>query len=226
MKKIYNKDQNTMLLKHNNITTLQHNNTKHLTHISGVDNTTSQMTSSKSELASTRGAKVSSEFIEEKYRESAAKIREQDLFYIEVSIKGKKSNGTRREVNIDIIPNSADKVFYFKSHTVCKKLKWELFRDLPEAEKTATCWQGVDYAFDQATNNAIHAGKMITRRKHRTIPRFRVGECAVITEEHSTHIKVYLLFGDKQYEIICEPVELEFFNWKGNHKIEEVLEVL
>lgn len=230
MKKIYTKDQNTVLLQHNKTIRLQDNKTKDIIHISGVDNTTSQMTSSKSDLAGTRGAKVSNEFIEKKYRESAARIRDEEIFFISVSIKGKKSQGARREVNIDFIIDSADKPFFYKSHTVCKKLKWELFRDLPEAEKTATCWQAVDSAFAQATNNAVHAGKLITRKTYRTIPRFRVSECSVITEEHATHVKVYLFLGDNQYEIICEPCTDEkaskFFVWKGNHKIEEDMEVL
>ena len=229
MKKIYANNQNTVLLQHNKTIRLQDNKTKDIRHISGVDNTTSQMTSSKSDLASTRGAKVSNEFIEKKYRESAAKIRDEEIFFISVSIKGKKTQGARREVNIDFIFDSADKPFFYKSHTVCKKLKWELFRDLPDAEKTATCWQAVQGAFEQQ-DSGVHAGKLITRRPFTTIPKFRVSNCAIITEEHATHVMVYLMLGEKMYEVRCDPCTgakaSKFFNWKGNYKGVEEMEVL
>ena len=218
-------NQKTILLKHNKTIRQQDNKTKDIRHISGAKST-SQMSPSDSSVASTRGAKASRDFIAEKYRESAARIRNEEIFFISVSIKGKKSEGARREVNIDFIIDSAEKPFFYKSHTVCKKLKWELFRDLPVKEKTATAWCAVDSAFDQASNNSVHAGRLITRRPFSTIPRFRVSECSVITEEHANHIVVYLFLGENQYVIKCDPVEYEFFNWKGNHKIEKHMEVL
>jgi len=225
MKKFYPKHQNTVLLQHNKTIKQQNNKTQNIKHISGVDNTTSQMTSSKSNLASTRGANASSDWVTDFYRDSAAKIRNQEIFYISASVKGVKSGGARREVNIDIIAENAGKPMFLKSFTVHKQLKWELFRDLPPAEKTHDAWRAVEYAYTESPNNT-RAGKLITRKKFRTIPKFRLGNSAVITEDVAQGVKVTVILNDFVYEIMCYPIDDPFFMYRGDWKNNTEMEVV
>lgn len=219
-------NQKYVLLEHNKTIKQQNNKTQNIKHISGVDNTTSQMTSSKSNLASTRGADASNDWVNKFYRDNAAKIRNQEIFYISASVKGEKSGGARREVNIDVIAETAGKPMFLKSFTVHKPLKWELFRDLPPAEKTHDAWRAVEYAFEESPKNT-RAGKLITRKKFRTIPKFRLGNCAVITEDVAQGVKVTVILNDYVYEIMCYPVnDTGFFNYRGDWKSSGEMEVV
>jgi hypothetical protein len=211
--------QNNKTLKYKN------NKTQNIKHISGVEDTSQMTTKSTSSVRSTRGANPSNEWVDDYYREGAAKLKAgEDIFYVSVSIKGVKSAGARREVNIDVIPQSADKPIFLKSHTVHKKLKWELFRDLPNEEQTSKAWRYVDKLFTQEDN--IKAGKIKTRRKYRSIPNFRIGECACITQDYKDGVLVVLFFGDNMVEIHANPVNTEFFTYKGDWKNENECEVI
>jgi hypothetical protein len=210
------KQQHNKTIKHQNI------KTQNIKHISGVTNTSEIETPSETSVASTRGASAS---IENYYRESALDLKNSRMpFYVSVSIKGLKSNGARREVNIDVIPDSADRPVFLKSHTVHKPLKWELFRDLPTEEQTQTAWHVVAQAFEQEEN--IKAGKIKTRRKYRTVPNFRIGNCACITQDCVDGVKVTLIFGENMIDIVALPVNAEFFTYKGDWKNETECEVI
>jgi len=214
-KKFTNSPEGNIIKLQNNKTIKQQNNkTQNLIHISG-DEVTSQIGSSDpNSLTGTRGASFSYEKL---YREEALKLKAGKLpFYVSVSIKGVKSLGARREVNIDVIPNSADKPIFLKSFTVNKGLKWELFRDLPKEEQTQYAWCSVGNAFESADH--IKAGKIITRRKFRTVPKFRISNCACITQDCVDGVLVNLFFGNSEVEIVANPVDTEFFTYKGDWK--------
>lgn len=228
MKKIFLKGESpeTCINTQNNKTLKQQNNkTQNIIHISGDEDTSEIETTSTSSLNSTRGASSQSNWVDEYYRSCAAQLKAGDeIFYVSVSVKGVKSAGARREVNIDVIPTSAGKPVFLKSFTVNRKLKWELFRDLPQAEQTSKAWQLVDKMFSQEEN--IRAGKIKTRRKFRSIPNFRIGECACVTQDHKDGVLVVLLFGDNCIEIQANPVTDEFFTYKGDWKNETECEVV
>jgi hypothetical protein len=211
--------QNNKTIKH------QNNKTQNIKHISGVEDTSEIETMSPSSLSGTRGASSQSSWVDEYYRSCAAKLKAGDeIFYVSVSVKGVKSAGARREVNIDVIPESAGKPVFLKSFTVNRKLKWELFRDLPQQEQTAKAWIMVDKMFSQEEN--IKAGKIKTRRKFRTIPNFRIGECACITQDHKDGVLVVLMFGHNAIEIHANKVDDEFFMYRGDWKNETECEVV
>lgn len=218
----YIKQQHNKTIKHQNY------KTKNIKHISGAKAPSELEAPSESSLRGIRDAIASSsksDWVDDYYRSSAAKLKAgDDLFYVSVSVKGMKSVGARREVNIDVIPETAGKPMFLKSHTVHKKLKWELFRDLPKDEQTASAWRHVDQLFAQEDN--IRAGKIKTRRKFRTIPNFRIGECACITQDHKEGVLVILFFGDNMIEIHANPVDTEFFMYKGDWKNETECEVV
>ena len=232
---IMNQDKKNLLLQPEDNITKQQNNktikyknnkTQNIKHISGIESNTSQMTSSKSDLRSIRDAVSQNDWVNDLYRCGAAKIKTGDIFYASASVKGYKSNSTRREVNVDIVLQSGDKSpLYLKAFTVNKSLKWELFRDLPNTEKTADCWQMVAGAMDQEPKGTM-AGKLITRRKYRTIPKFRIGECAVITEQHTNHVIVHLCLGATVIQIQCNPIEDPFFMYRGDWKSDAEMEVV
>ena len=78
--------------------------------------------------------------------------------------------------------------------------------------------------FSQEEN--IKAGKIKTRRKFRTIPNFRIGECACITQDHKDGVLVVLMFGHNAIEIHANKVDDEFFMYRGDWKNETECEVV
>ena len=228
-KKNFTESPETYIKQQNNKTIKQQNNkTKNIKHISGANAPSELEAPSESSLRGIRDASISSsksDWVDEFYRKGAATLKAgAEVFYVSVSVKGIKSGGARREVNIDVITETAGKPIFLKSFTVHKKLKWELFRDLPKEEQTAKAWINVDNLFAQEEN--IRAGKIKTRRKFRTIPNFRIGECACVTQDHKDGVLVILFFGNNMIEIQADPVNTEFFTYKGDWKNETECEVV
>jgi hypothetical protein len=229
-----NSDKKNLLLQpEDNITKQQNNKTikqqnnkiQNIKHISGIESNTSQMTSSKPKLRSIRDAEKN-DWVNDLYRCGAAKIKTGDIFYASASVKGYKSNSARREVNIDIVLQSGDRYpIHLKAFTVNKSLKWELFRELPDTEKTADCWEMVAGAFDQEPKGTM-AGKLITRRKYPNIPKFRVSECSVITEQHNNFVIVHICLGANVISIQCNPIQNEWFMYRGDWKSDVEMEVV
>lgn len=219
--------------KTKNIKTIKHkdNNTKDIIHISG-ENTSELETPSETSVTpaslSTRGAKVSiKEFYEDEervhdfYNKNVPELKEPDHlpFYVSVSIKGYKSMNSRREVNIDIIPYSAEKPIQLKSHTVHKTLKWELFRDLSNEEKIASAWCATSHFFDACDpeHNPM-AGKIKFRRHYLTVPRGRISNASCLTEDHGSYVLVVLMFGKNVIEIQANKCNHPLFTYKGDWK--------
>ena len=202
------------------------NNTQYTIHISGAESTSEIGSSSKTPLARTAKSYVSNEKfygdadqVLDYYKKYGKTLRDSnfDPYYIAVSVKGHKSHGQRREVNIEIIPEPGAAPIHLKSHTVQRTLKWELFRDLPEAEQTSATWQCVDYLFKNCDYSAYpKAGKIKTRRRYNTVPRGRLEHCVCTTEDYGHEVHVNLMFGENMYTIIALPVKAEFFTHKGD----------
>lgn len=231
MNKIFLKDKKpencikNKIHKDNNTITHKHYNTKDIIHISGE--TSKIETPSECSLRGTRGATISiDKFYEAEdrvhnfYKSEIPPLKNAGHlpFYIAVSVKGHKSHGARREVNIDIIPKSGDKPIFLKSHTVHKQLKWELYRDLPDTEQTQAPWDTVLNAFNEEQTKA---GKIKFRRRYTTVPRGRISHAACITQDVGKNVHVLLCFGSNEpIQIVCTPVNAEFFNYKGDWKNE------
>ena len=224
-RKQYYNTKNNKTIKHKD------NNTKDIIHISGENTSELEAPSETSVTPAslcTRGAKVSiSEFYENEervhafYNKNVPELKQQDHlpFYVSVSIKGYKSMNSRREVNIDIIPHSAEKPIQLKSHTVHKTLKWELFRDLPKDEKIESAWCATSHYFD-TTDPELNpmAGKIKFRRHYPTVPRGRMSNASCLTEDHGSYVHVTLLLGTNVIEIRANKCNHPLFTYKGDWK--------
>ena len=224
--------QNYVLLENSKTVKFKNSKTENIKHISGNE-VTSEMSPSGNSVTSTRGAetpfKSKFDYIRY-YKEAAREIKSDEIYYVSASVKGLKSNSKRREVNLDVVPKSGDKQLFLKSFTVDKSLKWELFRDLPDAEKISDTWCIVEKTFREYPTNT-KAGKLITRRKYRTVPKFRLGNCAVVTRDIGNKVIVTLLLEDREYTIECDQINTndkgsEFFMYRGDWKNSTEMEVI
>jgi len=201
MAQVFLKDKNPENKNNNteNIKTLKQNTenitlkTENIKHISGEIETTSL-----SSVRSTRGAVSSVEVsTEQLYKEAAKKIQTDEIYYIKVCLKGKKSPH-RVEINVDIVLEEDSKhIFKYKSNMVNSTYKYEIFRDLLPGE-TGPCWNEINNLFDYHKGPLMFAGKLRNRRRYRDIPKGRIPNCAVaVTPDFTAH--VYL--GKHHYEI-------------------------
>lgn len=223
----------------NNTIKLKNNKTKNLILNSGKSSTIDSP--SETSLRGIRDASASSsksEWVDEYYRETAANLKAgAEPFYVSVSVKGFKSNRKRRQVNIDVVPHSGAKPMHLKSCTVAKTLKWELMRDIPQADKKNVCWEYASYSLLENPDIAM-AGKIVTRQKYRNaktgyspIPIFTIGNCSLVTFDEGNTVRAQLTFGDTGIEVICEPLPsdasgAEWFMYRGDYKKPEDMEIV
>lgn len=196
MKNTFFKDESPELCKTENIKTLKQNTeyskqkTENLIHNSGNEVTSKLSSSSNSSLRSTRGASASSEVsTEDLYKDAARFLQKQDVYYIKVCLKGKKTPH-RCEVNVDIVLEEDSKHIYkYKSNMVNKQFKYEIFRDLLPNE-TGPAWTAIKNMFDYHDNSSnMFAGKLRNRRTYRSIPKGRIPNCAIaVTPNYEAHI--------------------------------------
>ena len=223
----------------NNTIKLKNNKTKNLILNSGKSSTIDSP--SESSLRGIRDASASSSnssWVDDYYRETAANLKAgAEPFYVSVSVKGYKSNRKRRQVNIDLVPHSGAKPMHLKSCTVAKTLKWELMRDIPQADKKNVCWEYASYRFLENPDTAM-AGKIVTRQKYRNkttghspIPIFTIGNCSCVTVNNGDTVSVLLTFGETSIEVICEELPsdangAEWFMYRGDYKKPADMEIV